>query len=73
MTDIRLSESGRLVKSDNIEKIEEGLRESKTGNVMTIEETTDYIKKKLCILEIIASAQLSILLIAKNRFYAISE
>ena len=40
MTDIRLSESGRLVKSDNIDKIEEGLRESKTGNVMTIEETT---------------------------------
>ena len=35
--------------------------------------TPIFSKKKLCILEIIASAQLSILLIAKNRFYAISE
>ena len=30
-----------------IKKIEEGIREAKAGNVMTIEETADYIRKEL--------------------------
>ena len=49
MTEIQSPNDKKLIDTDMIEKIEEGLRESKTGNVMTIEETTDYIKKELCI------------------------
>ena len=30
-----------------IKKIDEGIREAKAGNVMTVEEMADYIKKEL--------------------------
>ena len=47
MTYEQSSKDNRLAKEDMIEKIEEGMREAKTGNVMTIEETTKYLKKEL--------------------------
>ena len=44
---LSIEEYERLAKSDMIKKIEEGIREAKAGNVMTIEETADYIRKEL--------------------------
>jgi len=44
---LSIEEYERLAKADMIKKIEEGIREAKAGNVMTIEETADYIRKEL--------------------------
>ena len=35
------------LSNDMFKKIEDGIRETKAGNVMTIEETADYIRKEL--------------------------
>ena len=34
------------LSNDMFKKIEEGIREARAGNVMTIEETADYIRKE---------------------------
>ena len=44
---LSIEEYERLSKADVVRKIEVGIREAKAGNVMTVEETAEYIKKEL--------------------------
>jgi len=44
---LSIEEYERLSKADVVRKIEAGIREAKAGNVMSIEETAEYIKKEL--------------------------
>ncbi len=44
---LSIEEYERLSKADMVRKIEAGIREAKAGNVMSIEETAEYIKKEL--------------------------
>ena len=44
---ISIEEYERLIKADVIRKIDAGIREAKADNVMTIDETGEYIKKEL--------------------------
>ena len=44
---LSIEEYERLSKADVVRKIEEGIREAKAGNVMTVEETASYIRKEL--------------------------
>jgi len=44
---LSIEEYERLSKADVVRKIEEGIREAKSGNVMTVEETASYIRKEL--------------------------
>ena len=47
MTDKHSPEERIFADADTIEKIDEGLQEAKANNLITIEETTEYIKKEL--------------------------
>lgn len=44
---LSIEEYERLSKADMVRKIEAGIREAKDGNVMSVEETVEYIKKEL--------------------------
>lgn len=44
---LSIEEYERLSKADMVRKIEAGIREAKGGNVMSVEETAEYIKKEL--------------------------
>lgn len=44
---LSIEEYERLSKADMVRKIEAGIREAKAGNILTVEETADYIRKEL--------------------------